>query len=208
MTERGALHDRLRSATAPLHEAAERAFDAERRLSALEGYVGLLDILWSLHAGLERAMAPHRPHLFGLDPGSRPRSPLLAKDIQALSGRDPELTPVAFAYSAPAAALGGLYVLEGSMLGGRVLFHRARERLAVTEHNGGRFLAGDGKATASRWRAFLHALATLPATVDRDQVEAGARATFQLVIEQLAARSAHNSQPSTAKAREAVDCRS
>lgn len=198
MIERGSLHERLRSATGPLHDAAERAFDADRRVSSLEGYIGLLDALWSVHAGLERAMAPYGPHLFELDLGTRVRSPLLAMDLQALVGRGPRLAPVAFAYDGPAAALGGLYVLEGSMLGGRVLFNRARALSAVTERHGGRFLAGDGQATASRWRSFLHTLATLPPAVSADEVEAGAIATFQMVIDHLAERSANNSQPATA----------
>lgn len=175
----GSLHERLRTATAQLHRATEAAFDADDRLASMAGYVDLLDRLWSLHAGVEDALRDHRSSLPGLELEALRRSPLLAVDIETLAGRSPRLPRAGLTYASPGAALGGIYVVEGSILGGRVLMRRAERSLGVTATQGGRFLAGDGAATGSRWRVFLAALAALPAFGDAaDAAEEGARDTF------------------------------
>lgn len=175
----GSLHERLRAATAQLHRATEAAFDAGDRLATMAGYIDLLDRLWSLHAGVEDALRDHASSLPGLAVEALRRSPLLALDIETLAGRAPRQPPVVLSYTSPAAALGGIYVVEGSILGGRVLMRRAERSLDVSPVRGGRFLAGDGAATGARWRAFLDALAALPAAGDAaDAAEDGAQGTF------------------------------
>lgn len=175
----GSLHERLRVATATLHRATEAAFDAGDRLATMAGYVDLLDRLWSLHAGVEDALRSHGGDLPGLALEALRRSPLLALDIETLAGRPPRLPPSGLAYASPEAALGGIYVVEGSILGGRVLMRRAERSLGVSATQGGRFLAGDGAATGARWRAFLAVLAALPAAgAAADAAEGGARGTF------------------------------
>ena len=180
------LHERLRSATRLLHHAAEEAFDAEQRLSTMEGYVALLDELWSLHAGVELGLRAHGEQICGLDLEGCRRSALLALDLKAAARRAPRLDPVSAIYHSLSAAMGGLYVLEGSMLGGRILLPRAECVLGVTEANGGQFLAGDGVNTGRRWRSFIEALGKIPATgQEADDAEAGARDTFALFISVL-----------------------
>ena len=175
----GSLHERLRAATAPLHRATEAAFDADDRLATMAGYIDLLDRLWSLHAGVEDALRNHGCSLPGLALEALRRSPLIALDIATLAGRPPRLPRAGLAYASPGAALGGIYVVEGSILGGRVLMRRAERSLGVSATLGCRFLAGDGAATGARWRTFLAALATLPAAGDAaDAAEGGARGTF------------------------------
>lgn len=56
----------------------------------------------------------------------------------------------------PATRFGWAYVIEGSMLGGRVLAHRLGSRLAPWPM---RFLRGYGEGTGRRWHDFLDALA-------------------------------------------------
>jgi heme oxygenase len=185
------LHARLKTATHDLHQATEAAFDPERRLTSMALYVDLLDRLWSLHAGVERALGAHGPSLFGLDLEPLRRSPMLALDLEATSGRAPRLAPVASTYPSSFAALGGLYVLEGSTLGGRVLFRRARASLGLADPPGTRFFDGAGSDTGPRWRAFLETLARLPARGDiADQAEAGACATFAAFRDRFAEGSA------------------
>lgn len=181
------LHDRLRAGTADLHHAAEAAFNPRHRLSTMDSYVDLLDRLWALHAGIEAALGVHGPRLFGLELEARRRSPLLGLDLQATARRHPRFAPVPFTYASPAAALGGLYVLEGSTLGGRVLIRLAEASLGVSRQRGGRFLAGHGSDTGRLWRDFLEALAVIPAGGDAgDQAVAGARRTFAAFVDRLA----------------------
>lgn len=183
----GGLHARLRLGTRELHRAAETALDAERRLATTDSYADLLDRLWSLHAGAECALEVHHLGAMGVDLGLPPRSSWLALDLEVIAGRQPLRSPVRLSYASREAALGGLYVLEGSALGGQVLFRHARRSLGISAERGGRFLSGDGSDTGRRWRAFLTVLAAMPQSgPEADRVEDGALATFRLFVDQLA----------------------
>jgi heme oxygenase len=73
------------------------------------------------------------------------------------------------------------YVIEGSQLGGAVLYARLRERLAP--HPLG-FLDAGREALAARWRAFTHAMAAevhTPSTID--EACRGAAEAFDRLIE-------------------------
>ena len=52
------------------------------------------------------------------------------------------------------AAIGCLYVLEGSMLGGQMISRQFGEKLGITPATGGRFFNGYGADTGRQWRAF------------------------------------------------------
>lgn len=78
------------------------------------------------------------------------------------------------------AALGWLYVSEGSTLGAAFLFKEARERLGLSETFGARNLAAYPQGRALAWRAFVASLDT-PALADpalQNQVIAGANAAY------------------------------
>lgn len=60
-----------------------------------------------------------------------------------------------FSTASVAFALGYMYVIEGSTLGGRVLLKHLAPKLAVDEKAGAAFFAGYGKETAAEWKAFL-----------------------------------------------------
>jgi heme oxygenase len=138
---------------------------------------------YALHATAERAMLSH---LAALAPGSRAalnlasraRAPAIAAALCQLGL--PAATPVAtLAIASTAAALGALYVLEGSSLGGRLILRDLRGRGADT--TGLAFLDPYGDQTGAHWRALIavleHELATEAA---RAEACAGALATFAL----------------------------
>lgn len=53
-----------------------------------------------------------------------------------------------------AEALGSLYVLEGSALGGQLIAASLRHRLRIDADNGGAYFNGCGSGTAARWREY------------------------------------------------------
>ncbi|RZJ76150.1 MAG: heme oxygenase [Flavobacterium sp.] len=55
-------------------------------------------------------------------------------------------------------ALGIMYVVEGSTLGGRVILKNIKESLGYGENNGARYFAGYGGQTGSRWKMFLEVM--------------------------------------------------
>jgi heme oxygenase (biliverdin-IX-beta and delta-forming) len=53
-----------------------------------------------------------------------------------------------------AEALGSLYVMEGSALGGQLIAANLRHRLGIDADNGGAYFNGCGRGTALRWREY------------------------------------------------------
>ncbi|QIJ76682.1 biliverdin-producing heme oxygenase [Methylobacterium sp. CLZ] len=154
------LHARLRGATAAAHEALERDLDWEARVATLPGYRELLAGLRGFHAAYEPVIgvALADPPFF--DP--RRRLPSLDADLHALDGTAPDTLPAPAAprLAGPGAALGALYVLEGSTLGGAVI-----GRHVARLHGAGvplAYYAGRGRETGPLWRSFRERLDGLP----------------------------------------------
>ena len=169
----------LRTATRPAHDA-------------LEGSLGLLDeqldrdsyrrVLQRFY-GFWRAWEPHVALLLegGMLVGQQ-RLHLLAADLAALGVSASSLAalpacPLPVLRDA-AEALGSLYVMEGSTLGGRVILRNVERCLGLDANSGGSYFAGYGAATGSTWRAFLIRLDAVPAS-DAERVAVGATATFE-----------------------------
>ena len=176
----GAVLAYLRTVTRPSHDA-------------LEGALGLLDeqleaatyrtILQRFY-GFWRDWEPQVATLLQDDAllGPRRRLHLLAADLTALgmSGHamaalpSCPLPPLADA----AAALGSLYVMEGSTLGGRVIQRHIGRRLGLDEQSGGSYFAGYGTQTGMMWRSFLVRLDQAP-MAEAGRIGSGATATFE-----------------------------
>ncbi len=180
---------RLRRATVELHESVERLplmaaltaptvtrADYRRYLARMTQVYGTLEP--PLFAALDARLAAH-PELV---PALLPKLPALLVDCRA-EGLEvpPTLTPTQRHYEL-GAALGGLYVLEGATLGGRVIARHLRRQLG----NGlgaPAFLDFHGEGTSSGWKAFGVCLERLTGTgvIVPDQVISGACAVFREV---------------------------
>src|SRR5690606_6314985 len=104
-------------------------------------------------------------------------SAYLKKDIEALGAT---ISDLPFA-KAPAvantmSALGALYVMEGSVMGGRIIVQML-EKAGITE--GVSFFSGYGEATGLMWQGFIAVLNSHASTEEeeRQAIEA-ANATF------------------------------
>lgn len=183
------LHARLRSATSRLHIDAERALDVERSFASRSAYAGLLTTLYRVHEAYERALAALDLRAIGLDFAPRKRARWLADDLEALDQEIPEPCSLAHPPQSSEAALGALYVLEGSTQGGRILLRAALRLPDMTETRGARFFAGHGDRNATLWNEFLQALNSVPGRGDAaGLVESAAAHTFREFIGALRAR--------------------
>ncbi len=179
------LAERLRVESASAHRAVERRVDLDARLGSVEAYTELLAALHPFYRALETALR-RTSGWDTLDPpidlDARRRSHLLAADLRAL-GR---ARPLDVGFPCPplaglAGALGALYVLEGSTLGGALVARRAARTLDLTPGRGLRFFTAGGAERGERWRAFRRSLAYFaegPGRSSHDDVVAGALATF------------------------------
>ena len=174
--------DALRAATEAAHLRlhAIPVFQAlaEGRLTRT-AYAALLRRKLGFHMALEARLA-QAPSLagFGLDVAARRRTHLLRADLAWLgAAAEAPLAPLPRFVTAEA-ALGGLYVAEGSTLGGRQLA-RALDAILPPGEDGRRFLLGHGAQHGAMWRACCDAIEAAGAgPAARAAMTEGALATF------------------------------
>lgn len=177
------LHARLRHATAEAHAALERDLDWEARVASLSGYRDLLARLRGFHAVYEPAIgaALADPAFFA----PRRRLAALDADLAGLppAGR-PATGPAAPRLDGAGGALGALYVLEGSTLGG-VMIGRHVARLHG-ESVPLAYYSGRGREAGPLWRSFRERLDSLPEAQAAAAFAAGI-ATFEAMRRWLVA---------------------
>lgn len=177
----------LREATASRHAVLDRAMPLAAEEPTLHHYRAHLTLLRRWLAPIESWQAAHAdgPQDAAVLPPA-PHVPLLDADLRHPALPGPELgvaAPAApwFADDSAAYRWGVAYVIEGSRLGGTVLYRRLAARLAPHPL---RYLHGDGTPPGPRWQHFLRVL--------REQVHApqaiaaacaGARDAFDSLID-------------------------
>ena len=171
MIDNGSLLGMLRKVTAPLHKALEDQLGVIKRLSSDADRRRLVERYYRMHASADTALGPWLETIDGLDHLMRRRTPLLVEDLHALHLFVPEAAPIPKVEIADRfEALGFLYVLEGSTLGGRII-HKALSARGCSLTGVG-FLDPYGSSTGERWRSFLAVLEREGAS-DPDGVERG-----------------------------------
>lgn len=190
--------ERLKTETADLHHAAERAEFQQRmvggRLTRQE-YVGWLGQMYLVHRALE---APLR-RLWGDDPrfaaltAEQYQEPYLVADLETLGADPAAVVPLPAtralcerieldAGHAPLRLLGYHYVLEGSNNGNRFIVRSLRPALGLTPGSGDRYLDPYGEAQVEIWRGFKEAMAAVAFTAaEEDALVAAARDMFAAI---------------------------
>lgn len=167
------VHSRLREATRDDHARLEARVDILARLVDPAARAELVARFWRLHSDIEAAVAPWLAEVAALDFAGRRRTTQLRRDLEH-HGLRPD-APAAQGVSARcrSEALGLMYVLEGSTLGGKVI--RREVEGAGRDLCGLSFLDPYGAAAGERWRSFLAVLAQ----AEPEAAVAGARAGFR-----------------------------
>lgn len=178
----------LRQATHVRHEAIEALLQLHHPLP-LARYVRVL-------LGFEAFLTRWEPWVLPAVPDDlvqgwrqRSRLGLVRADLAALRAEPVPCTVPDFTQRLPlpdaASALGSMYVLEGSALGGQVIAKQVGAQLGLTPANGAAYFQGWGDETGRHWREFREALAArVPADGDAcERACAAACRTFDLMIE-------------------------
>lgn len=168
--ESAGLHDRLRSATAALHQSVERRFECFD-LGRTADYAEFLALHAAAILPLEQAL--ESAGIVGQLPDwpERRRSEALLQDLSALGTSAPRFAPATCQPGGE--ALGIAYVLEGSRLGAAVLF-------AQLPAGAPRAFLGHGRGQRL-WPGFLRRLAELPHG-EAAAAERGAWRAFDLFL--------------------------
>jgi heme oxygenase len=179
----------LRNATAKQHENVERDLDLLRSSFTRRDYVSLLQRFYGFLQPWESEVEPlfevELPEFFA----PRRKLPNIAADLRYLGCTDEDLASIDSCQELPTlkgigAALGSVYVIEGSSLGGRIISRRLAGHLGVLPNAGGRFFSGYGEDTGRMWSAFGELIKGRPAAENDEMLEAAA-ATFDLLGEWL-----------------------
>jgi heme oxygenase len=176
MTEPRSTIDLLRARTAEHHHALESGLDIQNRLSEAATRGPLMAGYHVLHRETAAALRPHLRDVSDLafSPHIRARPGETGAACHAL------VNPILPTIGTKAEALGALYVLEGSTLGGRTILRALRSQGVSTD--GLDFLDPYGKDAGVNWRRFLRVLERETATsrTTMNECVSGAIRTFAL----------------------------
>jgi heme oxygenase len=138
---------RLRAATAELHQEIEDRLDIVERLADPARRAGMIRRFAALHGPAAAALRCWLADVPGFSAATHP----LVRECAAAGSIVRFPTP-----ASRAEALGMLYVLEGSALGGRLILRRLADRGIVDPRLA--FLDPHGAETGRRWRGLLSIL--------------------------------------------------
>jgi heme oxygenase (biliverdin-IX-beta and delta-forming) len=172
----------LKNATWPMHKRLETNLNLLNPSFSLEDYRRLIKAFWGYYRPFEASLT-NVPELHGCLPDIAMRSKLslLETDLQALGVDVDLLDRLPVCHELPAcndlaSALGCLYVLEGSTLGGQVISRHFKSLLNLDVENGAAFFTGYGEQTGAMWQTFRAVL--MAVTVDEDALVHAACETF------------------------------
>ncbi|SMD16651.1 biliverdin-producing heme oxygenase [Pedobacter nyackensis] len=151
------LSNSIKDATKEAHLTLEKK--VVQKMKAIRSDADYADFLKHFYAyfnQVEQAIAPYITTELLPDHAERRNSSYLKQDIEAL-GSDVNDLPEAIAPEITNAiqALGALYVMEGSIMGGPIIV-KMLEKSGVT--NGVSFFSGYGEATGQMWGKFVAVL--------------------------------------------------
>jgi len=173
---------RLKAATRDSHGALDKRIMEGDIFASREQFARFLRVQYRFHRDIQALYGNSELDALLPDLDERRRLEQIASDLadlqQAVPGPAPSSLP-----SNPTlpAALGWLYVAEGSNLGGTVLYKMAA-RLGLDAGFGASHLAAHPDGAARHWREFTHALDSVPlAPAQEQQVVDAADAAFRSV---------------------------
>lgn len=186
--------ENLRSETAQSHIALEELPISKSITNpqvTKEDYVLYLDLMKDVIDDAEKNIFPITANII-TDSSERLRNHLLDNDFKALghTKANTDIKPLSSGITnlTPAFALGIFYVLEGSNLGGRVIFKNINAALGYDVESGASYFAGYGGTTGSHWRAFIEMLTRYEAANDNaEKIIAGADYCYNAISKHLIA---------------------
>lgn len=95
------------------------------------------------------------------DAEGRRKTHLLESDLKALGLTEAEINALpVYDYPAPAneaQALGAMYVLEGSTLGGNIIYKRLNHLIGIDKEVNGKYFTAYGDMSGIKWKGFMEA---------------------------------------------------
>ncbi|WP_256005713.1 biliverdin-producing heme oxygenase [Pedobacter deserti] len=163
------LSTKIKEATRVAHQELEKKVVLKMKAIRSEAdYAEMLKNFYAYFSEVERAIAPYITAEVLPDYAERRNSAYLKADIEELGGSLEQLPPA----TAPSitnvqGALGALYVMEGSIMGGPIIVQM------LTKHGlsrGFSFFSGYGEATGEMWGRFVAVLNAHAQTAEHEEL--------------------------------------
>ena len=147
------LNEQLKESTHPSHQALEKKMVSMiRKIRSRHDYVKFLKLMYGYFSALEKRV---QEYVSELEIGKRRKAERLLEDIsyfEATASPDlcKELPPI----TSHAEALGAMYVMEGSTMGGETIAHMIERQAGINGPSGFSFFNGYGEDTGRMWEEF------------------------------------------------------
>ncbi|RZI96793.1 MAG: biliverdin-producing heme oxygenase [Haliea sp.] len=172
------LSQRLKTETNDQHERMHRLMEQGDPFASRESYAKFVGAQYLFQRDVEHLFADAAVMAAVPDLEARGREAASLADLADLNAEAP-IDDIASNGVTMPAALGWLYVSEGSTLGAAFLFKEAKARLGLDENFGARNLAAYPDGRMIVWRRFVASLDTGGyTTAQQDEVIAGANAAY------------------------------
>lgn len=156
------LAHRLKEGTKRAHADLEKQLITHIRLvDSTGGYVQLLAMLYGYYKAMEERLQPFLAAAQFPDHERRRKASHIIDDMQQFAAdvAEPVLCPDVPEINSYAKAIGALYVIEGSTLGGKIIAGMIAKQLNRTGEKGGfSFFNCYGNDTQAMWSSFKQAL--------------------------------------------------
>ena len=151
------LSERIKEETRQAHQQLEKSVITElKQIRSEKDYADLLKKFHLYFSSLEKAISPFISTSVLADYTERRNSSYLRKDIQELGYEVDAAAQVEVpGINNSLEAMGALYVMEGSIMGGSIIV-QILAKYGITR--GVSFFSGYGPATAAMWSGFTNAL--------------------------------------------------
>lgn len=183
------LQAELRAATRDLHHRLDHhdlLAPLVRSSLDVADYALALQALYAINAPTEQAISDYiDTQGLAFDYATRRRMPDLLADLEYLGINTPQLAWAGPSIRSHGQLIGCLYVLEGSTLGGRVIYKQLQNALKLNQQTGGRFFAGHGELTMPMWQAFWTFAAEICSPGQITDATQAASALFESILAHL-----------------------
>lgn len=171
----------LRQKTAEMHQRVEKKLGMNR-LSDRETYEAVLRAFFGFYGSVESPLLQKVADILP-DREQRKKTEWLKQDLNALGLPAKSIQDLPRATSlnvtSPAQAMGALYVLEGSTLGGAYIAAHIQKTLGIDSESGGRFFMNYGSERQTMWERFRTQLTGFATTEAQEaEVLSGAMRAF------------------------------
>lgn len=154
------LSERLREETYEAHVVVEKLLVPRiKNLDSANSYSRLLRMFYGYFKPVEEKIEQYLSPRVVSDIEARRKAETILEDIRVVGETDHTVLchdlPV---IENAACALGAMYVLEGSTLGGKFISKMIAEKLELGDNEGLRFFTGYGSESALKWNSFKEVL--------------------------------------------------